>query len=112
MALAASGCDQAHDPAEQRVIERLRGHRIFRTFSLAGPGTVAVTLKEYDFRRRIGLLIAAGQDRKGLWKPATYKQPFAPRSQTAAFPRGGNAGKSVSRMPQIELGFPNALVRR
>lgn len=31
-------------------------------FSLASPGTVAVTLKEYDFRRRIGLVIAAGQE--------------------------------------------------
>lgn len=30
--------------------------------SLAGPGTVAVPLKDYDYRRRIGLIVAAGQD--------------------------------------------------
>ena len=30
--------------------------------SLAGPGTVAVTLQGYDFRRRIGLIVAEGQD--------------------------------------------------
>lgn len=30
--------------------------------SLAGSGTVAVTLQGYDFRRRIGLIVAEGQD--------------------------------------------------
>jgi len=30
--------------------------------SLAGPGTVAVPIKDYDYRRRIGLIVAAGQD--------------------------------------------------
>jgi DNA-binding transcriptional LysR family regulator len=29
--------------------------------SLAGPGTVAVPLKDYDYRRHIGLIVAAGQ---------------------------------------------------
>lgn len=29
--------------------------------SLAGPGTIAVALKDYDYRRRIGLIVAAGQ---------------------------------------------------
>jgi DNA-binding transcriptional LysR family regulator len=30
--------------------------------SLAGPGTVAVPLQGYDYRRRIGLIVAQGQD--------------------------------------------------
>ncbi len=30
--------------------------------SLAGPGTVAVPIKGYDYRRRIGLIVAAGHD--------------------------------------------------
>lgn len=30
--------------------------------SLAGPGTVAVPLQGYDYRRRIGLIVAGGQD--------------------------------------------------
>lgn len=30
--------------------------------SLAGPGTVAVPLQGYDYRRRIGLIVAAGRD--------------------------------------------------
>ena len=30
--------------------------------SLAGPGTVAVPLQGYDYRRRIGLIVASGQD--------------------------------------------------
>ena len=30
--------------------------------SLAGPGTVAVPIQGYDYRRRIGLIVAAGQD--------------------------------------------------
>ena len=30
--------------------------------SLAGPGTVAVPLKGYDYRRRIGLIVASGQE--------------------------------------------------
>lgn len=29
--------------------------------SLAGPGTIAVPLKDYGYRRRIGLIVAAGQ---------------------------------------------------
>ncbi|MEI6641455.1 MAG: LysR family transcriptional regulator [Novosphingobium sp.] len=30
--------------------------------SLAGPGTVAVPLKDYNYRRRIGLIVAQGQE--------------------------------------------------
>lgn len=30
--------------------------------SLAGPGTVAVSLQGYDYRRRIGLIVAGGQE--------------------------------------------------
>lgn len=29
--------------------------------SLAGPGTVAVPLRDYDYRRRVGLIVASGQ---------------------------------------------------